>query len=246
MFRLVEHFKEYGAKAKYVYCGGSHTHILTTDGEVLSCGLGEYGRLGTGSTSDALVPTTIDTFIDEDIIQVATGQSHSIALTKGGQLYSWGRNDSGQLGHADSFMDMYSMESFPRPIDMELFKGSKIVSIAAGKARSAAVTDKGELYTWGERLNHVPTIRPPEDFQNKKVIKVVCCGDAWYSCTAVITEDHTLWTYGDASSTMIGRAGLSRMQKVTTPELVPTFKDMKVEHVFGGLGFHMAAIVRTI
>lgn len=46
--RLVEAIKEYGAKAVKVQCGHQHTLILTEDGEILSCGQGEYGRLGTG------------------------------------------------------------------------------------------------------------------------------------------------------------------------------------------------------
>ena len=54
-YRLVEAFKNYDARAAQVACGSNHTIILTDDGEVLTCGLGEYGRLGTGSTSGMLV-----------------------------------------------------------------------------------------------------------------------------------------------------------------------------------------------
>lgn len=41
--RLVESFKEYGAKASCVAVGETHTLILTSDGEVLGCGVGEFG-----------------------------------------------------------------------------------------------------------------------------------------------------------------------------------------------------------
>ena len=41
--RLIEAFKEYGAKASTVAVGENHTLILTSDGEVLGCGVGEFG-----------------------------------------------------------------------------------------------------------------------------------------------------------------------------------------------------------
>jgi alpha-tubulin suppressor-like RCC1 family protein len=43
IFRLIEGFKDYGAKALSVSVGKRHTLIQTTDGEILSCGVGEYG-----------------------------------------------------------------------------------------------------------------------------------------------------------------------------------------------------------
>ena len=41
--RLVEGFQKYGAKASKVAVGECHTVILTTDGETLGCGVGEFG-----------------------------------------------------------------------------------------------------------------------------------------------------------------------------------------------------------
>jgi len=45
-YRLVEFLKDY-AKIKSVHCGSAHTHVVTDDGEILSFGVGEFGRLGT-------------------------------------------------------------------------------------------------------------------------------------------------------------------------------------------------------
>ena len=82
-----------------IYGGSRHTHILTADGEVLSCGAGEFGRLGTGATTDTYSPTPVDTLVNETIIEVTTGYNHSLVLTEGGRVYGWGGNDTGQLGN---------------------------------------------------------------------------------------------------------------------------------------------------
>ena len=44
--RLLKSVKDYGVKIADASCGKNHTLIVTEDGEVLSCGVGEYGRLG--------------------------------------------------------------------------------------------------------------------------------------------------------------------------------------------------------
>eukprot|EP01041_Mallomonas_annulata_P010425 gene10425-21748_t len=244
---LVEEFQASGAKAAAVCCGSGHTHILTTDGEILSCGAGEYGRLGVGSSSDALTPQSVDSLIDENMVQVVTGQSHSLALTEDGRVYSWGKNDNGQLGTPDAFMDMYSIEAYPRLLETDdAFEGHKIVYIAAGKARSAAVTEDGQLFIWGSKLTHTPTLIPSSAFKGLKVKKVVCGGEIGRSATAVITEDDTLWTFGDAKSYLLGRKGVSGnflFREMPTPVRVPSLEGMKVLDVFAGLGQHMAAIV---
>lgn len=74
-----------------------------------------------GSTEDALVPLPIESLssANVDIVDIAAGYDHSLALSSTGQVYTWGRNLSGQLGHSDSYIDIYSMEDYPRAIDPE-------------------------------------------------------------------------------------------------------------------------------
>ena len=97
--KKVAFMAEYGVKIAQVVCGARHTVFRSFDGELLSCGVGEYGRLGVGSTFDALVPTPLDSLLEEDIVEVAAGSSHTLALAKSGSLYVWGRNDYGNNTH---------------------------------------------------------------------------------------------------------------------------------------------------
>lgn len=243
-------FQEYGAKAASISCGRHHTLILTDDGEIFTCGVGEYGRLGTGSSSDALIPLPIDSLGDVDIVQIAAGYDHSLALTSTGTILSWGRNQSGQLGHIDSNLDIYSMESLPRTIDADSVAGNnthvlvptttKFVQVAAGTGRSAAVSSDGLLYVWGVRMSNAPKAVDSSFLDNLKVVKVACGGDSGHSVIAIITEDGGLWTMGDRGSKMLGAVSAKSQ---ATPVRVAAFKDKKVLDVSCGSGRHMFAFV---
>ena len=87
----IEELKNYGAKVTQVSLGNSHSLFLTEDGEILSCGIDDYGRLGTGASSNATVPAPLTELVDDTIVQVAAGNAHSIALTDDGKIFTWGR-----------------------------------------------------------------------------------------------------------------------------------------------------------
>jgi alpha-tubulin suppressor-like RCC1 family protein len=255
---MIESFKEYGARAAQVSLGEHHTVILTDDGEVLTCGVGEYGLQGTGHTTDALVPVSLDTLEKEDIKQVAAGLDHTLVLTDGGAIFSWGRNTAGQLGHADSYIDIYSMEDYPRLIDEDSYVSGEneetlredgeehrgrpvFVQVAAGSGRSAAVTSDGLLYVWGSGMSNQPKLVGKKQFNGKKVVKVAIGGRQGRSGFAVITEDGALWTIGDSKSHILGVKGLSG--KVAVPVPVQSLGN-KVQDVACGYGQHMLAFVK--
>ena len=52
----------------------------------------------------------IDYIAEEEVVELVSGHAFSMALTAGGRLYAWGRNDQGQLGMGGTMsMDVYSM-----------------------------------------------------------------------------------------------------------------------------------------
>ena len=59
---------------------------------------GDFGRLGHGDCHDVFIPRPISAFAGIRIVKVAAGDTHSLAVTAGGLLYSFGRNANGQLG----------------------------------------------------------------------------------------------------------------------------------------------------
>ena len=244
-------------------CGAHHTLILTADGEVLATGVGEYCRLGIGSSEDVYIPTSISTLINENVVDVKASHNHSVCLTSDGKVFSWGKNDSGQLGFSDTYMDvLYSQEEYPRQVDLL----PKIKQISTSKGRTAAVSEDGKLYIWGAQYEHVPTEIDSNLFDNKKIIKVLCVGGTGGSATFVISEDHSLWSFGDTSSALLGRP-MDRLKKVVGKQIEPKHVEFnihgpptagatstststfsatsKVLDVYGGLGRHAFAKVQV-
>jgi len=75
------------------------------------------------------------------IVSVATSNYHCLALSAEDVVYSWGSGYFGALGHGDEGA---------RAVPSRIETLSHIECIAAGPNRtSAAVDEKGRLFTWG-------------------------------------------------------------------------------------------------
>ncbi|KZV94992.1 RCC1/BLIP-II protein [Exidia glandulosa HHB12029] len=90
---------------------------------------------------------------------VCVNGMHNLAVDELGRIWSWGINDEGQLGRRTSNvddparpgekLDRDELESTPalvEELDPEVFRA---VQVAAGGSVSVAVSDKGEVRSWG-------------------------------------------------------------------------------------------------
>ena len=81
-----------------------HMVLLTTKGEVLTCGYGSYGQLGHGDDEPyQWEPKVVASLVRNKlrIVQVAAGASHTVLLTDKGEVLTCGRGGAGRLGHGD-------------------------------------------------------------------------------------------------------------------------------------------------
>ena len=107
-------------KAVRVACGYYHTLVLTRSRDmrsnevaVFSWGLGQHGELGTGDVHLTVPKRVLFPFnilgkaggstgnggdADVELVHVACGAFHNIALAKTGAVYVWGMNEDGNLG----------------------------------------------------------------------------------------------------------------------------------------------------
>lgn len=96
------YFLEY-ALSLGLTAGSVHACLLSCAGVIYSFGKFEYN--GHGFPSDTLdaLPLCSSKFGGEKIVQVATATAgfHTLALTESGEVYSFGHNRVGQVGHPD-------------------------------------------------------------------------------------------------------------------------------------------------
>ena len=131
-----------------VRCGMYHTVALTESGEVYVWGWGgsffSPNALGIGRKSTCTTPTLVPALQSTPVQQIAVGKEHSLALTRAGELYAWGKGETGRLGLGGS-----SNQPTPQRLDALTGEGMEVAAITAGSSFNAAVLRSGALYTWG-------------------------------------------------------------------------------------------------
>ena len=160
--KKIESLSKLDIKVKDVALGSYHTAILTTDGEVWTMGYGgdlsggflrkifsqSGGGLGHGDLHDKFVPSVIISLKNhEDIVQIAAGAYHTIALGASGNLYGWGKGEMGVLGNG-STRTLNSPS--PNKYFAKLLEGGiRITKIAACKYSNIVLLNNGKLLVWG-------------------------------------------------------------------------------------------------
>ncbi|XP_039613756.1 alsin [Polypterus senegalus] len=115
----------------------SDAHLPSLQTEVWSWGRGKEGQLGHGDVLPRLQPLCVKSLSNKEVVRVSAGAHHSLALTAQSQVFSWGSNVSGQLGHMEPF------SSIPRPAKMA--DGLRVWDVAAGQQHTLFLAD-GELH----------------------------------------------------------------------------------------------------
>ncbi len=116
---------------------------MKAEGSVWAWGSNEFGQLGDGTTIDRNTPVRVGELTD--IIAIAAGYQHGLALKGDGTVWAWGRNQDGQLG-ADTTV-LGSMVDLARPNQVTALSG--ITATGAGRWHSLAVGGDGTVWTWG-------------------------------------------------------------------------------------------------
>lgn len=214
-------------------CGSAHNIVVDSNNRCYTWGKCHYGQLGHGEMDqNELVPRPVAALNDVKIKAVAAGDSHVLAITTTGQLYTWGVGFYGCLGHNDE-------KPLALPKLVEALKDQQLASAAGGAFHSLAVTTSGSLFVWGR--NHCGQIGFPAsqvpnyaaggkstklvrfDQKSPKNLtfpalckKVAACNDH----TLILLEGNALLSFGANDHGQLGReAGPS--DEVTNPSANP-------------------------
>lgn len=89
-----------GIKIVGASAGHRHTLLLDDRGALYSCGAGTTGCLGHGDRTSQMVPVRINAFVDSGvkILRMSAGVDMSMAVSRTGDVYSWGKTDGGRIG----------------------------------------------------------------------------------------------------------------------------------------------------
>lgn len=137
-----------GVKVVAADAGNTHSVLLSDTGVMFAFGFYSWGQLGDGANTFRTVPTAVstdDVLSDVEVVAIAAGESHSIALTDAGQIVTFGRNSDGQLGDG-TYTDRVS----PVKVDTTGVLNNTVVKIISGGRRfSLAASEEGHGFSFG-------------------------------------------------------------------------------------------------
>jgi alpha-tubulin suppressor-like RCC1 family protein len=117
--------------------GLNHTLALKSDGTVWACGRNLEGELGRGNFN--LTLSFVNQVINlTDVVAIAAGSTHNLALKADGTVWAWGANSNGQLGNI-------TVDSSSIPVQVNGI--TKVVAIAAGGRQSLALVQSAPILT---------------------------------------------------------------------------------------------------
>uniref|UniRef100_A0A8C5AGW3 HECT and RLD domain containing E3 ubiquitin protein ligase 3 n=1 Tax=Gadus morhua TaxID=8049 RepID=A0A8C5AGW3_GADMO len=187
-----------------VSCGRDHSVALNAQGQVFSWGAGAGGQLGLGTAEEAVrIPRLIRKLCEHRISQIMCGNQHCIALSRDGQLFTWGQNTNGQLGLGKGEPSSLT----PQPL--KSLAGIPLAQISAGGDHSFALSLSGAVFGWGKNSAGQLGLNDEQDravpchikvLRSQKVV-YISCGDEH---TAALTKDGGLFTFGEGSRGQLG------------------------------------------
>jgi len=219
------------AKPKVV--GGLyHMLALRDDGTVYAWGENKVGQVGDNTYAKRANPVQVKGIGDgeylTDIIDIAAGDYHSLALAKSGAVYAWGfdgRKESDGNPATDGVLGIGAINLFlsecsePAPVQVKGVGGSghltDIVTISTSSNFSVALKKDGTVYAWGVDLNSCGTLGDGYIRNSSTPIQVKGVGGTGYltdiiaisagaTHTLALKKDGTVYAWGSNRDKELG------------------------------------------
>lgn len=217
---------------------GNEALIVTRDDMVFALGSNTTGCLGTGDSHSTLVPKKVKALCETGVKTFAYGSGpHVLALTRAGEVYSWGHNGYFELGNGTSNQGL-------TPTVVGLHPGGKIViDVACGSHHSLALTDEGEVYAWGQNncgqvgsgiSSHQGAPRKVNSGLTGKKVVSVACGQ---TSSVAVTDSGEVYGWGYNG---VGQLGIGNYVNQLNPSKVTALATVVIEKVACGYAHTLA------
>ena len=191
--------------------------FLSKHSTVYATGSNSSLQLALGSVEKVHVPRVMEHMADAQYIEA--GLYCTLVVHADGLVQGCGKGSNGRLGLGDSDNRSVLTRITTFPEGVKIFQISQAKS---GDGHCLALTNTGEVYSWGEgsygRLGHgdTVTIKTPKRVEALKDIAVVqvSCGSRH---SAAITADGVLYTWGSGTD---GKLGHGNTESVYTPKVL--------------------------
>ena len=149
--------------------------------------------------------------------KLSAGHDHSLFLKGDGKVWSWGGNNSGQLGSGN-------LENSAEPV--EVLGLTDVRAVSAGSDHSLALKSDGTVWAWGDNFNGQlgdgTLVNRNEPVQVSGLSDVIAVsGGAWHSLA--LKSDGTVWAWGDNFN---GQLGDGSWENRNEPVQVSGFTDV--------------------
>lgn len=211
-----------------VTCGRAHSVVLTSLG-IFSFGNNSYGQCARPIVENeqyfgnrSVIQDVTNHFPIEksdEIICVKAGQDHTCFLTNSGSVLTCGWAADGQLGQ-----DIFTVSSEPRLVKGDI-QGEKITQLATKGDFVLALSEKGEVFGWGnneyKQLAMCGTNEPQigvsrhlkiPSYVKAPILKVAASG----THCLIIDSDHNVWTWGYG---LLGKG--PKCDELAEPSIIP-------------------------
>jgi alpha-tubulin suppressor-like RCC1 family protein len=214
--------------------GAGHSIVLKSDGTVWTWGDNTYGQLGVG-TADKLAhftPTQVPNLIG--VKAISNGSHFTAALKTDGTVWTWGRNNTGQLGLGTS-----DTLAHPRPAKVKNLTG--VAAITGGHQHSLVRKTDGTLWAWG--WNQYGQLGDGSRTTRKSPVRVgsltnvtILPQGSGFANGGAVTGDGRLWLWG--------KNGYGQIDGTGQDKLTPTDSGMSGIRRFG-IGREFVIVQKT-
>lgn len=196
--------------------GSMHVCAITAAGGASCWGRNDSGQLGRGNTGwSNPVPEPVKS--TARFTQISAGWNHTCAVTDGGEIHCWGRNDSGQLGDGTG-------NNALTPVRVEA--GVPFARVSAGGRHTCAIAQDGDAYCWGSNQTGQlgaaageRSARPVRVSGGLKFREIAAGGSDWNEDghTCGLTTDGLAYCWGAEWGCKLGNGGCGASVVHSTP-----------------------------